>query len=35
MPPFCDLETLLNTRVSDYKLINYNPMSSIKAEMAV
>ena len=35
MPPFCDLETLLNTRTSDYKLIGYDPMDSIKAPMAV
>ena len=35
MPPFCDLETLLNTRTSDYKLIGYDPMPSIKAPMAV
>ena len=35
MPVFCDLETLLNTRVSDYKLIGYDPMDSIKAPMAV
>ena len=35
MPPFCDLETLLKTRVSDYKLIGYDPMDSIKAPMAV
>jgi thymidylate synthase len=35
MPPFCDLETLLKTRVSDYKLIGYEPMDSIKAPMAV
>ena len=35
MPPFCDLETLLKTRVSDYKLTGYEPMDSIKAPMAV
>ncbi len=35
MPPFCDLETLLRTRTSDYQLINYDPMDSIKAPMAV
>jgi len=35
MPPFCDLETLLNTRTSDYKLLGYDPMPSIKAPMAV
>jgi len=35
MPPFCDLETLLNSKVSDYKLIGYDPMPSIKAPMAV
>ena len=35
MPPFCDLETLLKTKVSDYQLIGYDPMPSIKAPMAV
>jgi thymidylate synthase len=35
MPVFCDLETLLNTKVSDYKLIGYDPMPSITAPMAV
>ena len=35
MPPFCDLETLLNTQTKDYKLIGYDPMPSIKAPMAV
>ena len=35
MPPFCDLETLLNTRTADYKLIGYDPMPGIKAPMAV
>ena len=35
MPPFCDLETLLKTKVSDYQLIGYDPMDSIKAPMAV
>lgn len=35
MPPFCDLETLLRTKVSDYQLIGYNPMPGIKAPMAV
>ncbi len=35
MNPFCDLETLLNTRVTDYRLVNYDPMPSIKAPMAV
>ena len=35
MPVFKDLEELINTTPSDYKLIDYNPMESIKAPMAV
>ena len=35
MPAFNSLSDLLNTRTSEYKLINYNPMPSIKAPMAV
>ena len=35
MPKFTSLEELLNTITSDYKLTNYNPMSSISAPMAV
>lgn len=35
MPAFNTLEELLNTSTSDYKLINYDPMDSIKAPMAV
>lgn len=35
MPAFNDLNELLVTKCSDYKLINYNPMSSISAPMAV
>ena len=35
MPTFNTLEELLNTKTSDYKLINYDPMDSIKAPMAV
>lgn len=35
MPSFETLEELLETRPSEYKLLNYNPMSSIKAPMAV
>lgn len=35
MPIFTSLEELLQTKTSDYKLENYNPMPSIKAEMAV
>ena len=35
IPAFKDLEELVNTTPSDYKLHNYNPMTSIKAEMAV
>jgi thymidylate synthase len=35
MPAFGTLDELLNTTTSDYKLINYNPMPTIKAPMAV
>lgn len=35
MPEFKDLNELLATKPSDYKLNNYNPMPSIKAPMAV
>ena len=35
MPKFNTLEDLLNTKTSDYKLIGYNPMDTIKAPMAV
>ena len=35
MPAFNNLEELLETKTSDYKLINYNPMESTKAPMAV
>ena len=35
MPAFDSLENLLKTRPSQYKLIGYNPMDSIKAPMAV
>ena len=35
MPQFTSLEELLNTKPSDYKLLNYTPMDSIKAPMAV
>lgn len=35
MPEFKDLEELVNTTPSQYKLLNYNPMESIKAPMAV
>jgi thymidylate synthase len=35
MPAFNTLNELLATKTSDYKLINYNPMDSIKAPMAV
>jgi thymidylate synthase len=35
MPAFNDIGELLSTSTSDYKLINYNPMPSIKAPMAV
>ena len=35
MPKFTDLEQLVNTKPSQYELINYDPMLSIKAPMAV
>lgn len=35
MPKFTDLEELVNTSVSEYQLIGYNPQDSIKAPMAV
>jgi len=35
MPRFSNLEELVNTTPSDYKLIGYDPMPSIKAPMAV
>lgn len=35
MPAFNDIDELLATKTSDYKLINYSPMDSIKAPMAV
>lgn len=35
MPEFTNITELLATSPSDYKLINYNPMDSIKAPMAV
>ena len=35
MPAFGNLTELLDTKTSDYKLIGYNPMDSIKAPMAV
>ena len=35
MPAFNDINELLATKTSSYKLINYNPMPSIKAPMAV
>ena len=35
MPAFNDLQELTNTTPSQYKLIGYNPMDSIKAPMAV
>lgn len=35
MPEFNSLEELLKTKTSDYKLLNYSPMNSIKAPMAV
>jgi thymidylate synthase len=35
MPEFDDLKSLIDTSPFDYKLINYTPMDSIKAPMAV
>lgn len=35
MPAFGSLDRILETKVGDYKLLNYNPMDSIKAPMAV
>lgn len=35
MPVFSTLEELLSTKVEEYKLINYNPLPAIKAEMAI
>lgn len=35
MPVFKDLEELVNTTPSQYKLVGYDPMESIKAPMAV
>lgn len=35
MPKFKDLEELVKTKPEQYKLINYNPMDSIPAPMAV
>lgn len=35
MPEFTTLEELVNTKTSEYKLLNYNAMDSIKAPMAV
>jgi thymidylate synthase len=35
MPEFSTLEELLQTRPSEYQLVGYNPMDSIKAPMAV
>jgi thymidylate synthase len=35
MPQFGNIAELLQTTTSDYKLVNYNPMDSIKAPMAV
>jgi thymidylate synthase len=35
MPAFNSIDELLATKTSDYKLINYDPMPSIKAPMAV
>jgi len=35
MPKFKDLDQLVKTKPSQYNLVGYNPMDSIKAPMAV
>jgi thymidylate synthase len=35
MPEFKDLEELVKTKPTDYKLMGYDPMDTIKAPMAV
>jgi len=35
MPEFSNIAEVLETKTSDYKLLDYNPMDSIKAPMAV
>jgi hypothetical protein len=35
MPKFTDLEEIKNTTPNQYQLLNYDPMLSIKAPMAV
>ena len=35
MPEFSTLEELMSTKPSDYNLVGYNPMDTIKAPMAV
>ncbi len=35
IPNFKSIEEVLNSKPEDYKLLNYNPMDSIKAPMAV
>jgi len=35
MPAFNTLNQLLDTKTSDYKLINYSPMDTITAPMAI
>jgi thymidylate synthase len=35
MPEFSTLEELLATKPSDYNLVGYDPMPTIKAPMAV
>jgi thymidylate synthase len=35
MPKFSNLDELIKTTPSQYKLVGYNPMDSIKAPMAV
>jgi len=35
LPKFADLDQIAKTKPNDYKLINYNPMDSIPAPMAV
>ena len=35
MPEFASLEEVLNSSIEDYALVNYSPLPTIKAEMAV
>ena len=35
MPEFSSLQDVLNSSIEDYALVNYAPLPTIKAEMAV